>query len=136
MFPRLFVVIAVLSLLLVACSGGGETGSGADGEDSTQRGQALFEKTTLGPNSAPGCLTCHSREPGQTLVGPSLAGVAERADNTVEGQSAEEYLHESIVNPDAQVVAGFSRNIMYKNYGTDLAEGEIKDLVAYLLTLK
>jgi cytochrome c2 len=136
MFPRLFVVIAVLSLLLVACSSGGETGSGAAGEDSTQRGQALFEKTTLGPNSAPGCLTCHSREPGQTLVGPSVAGIAERAGKTVSGQSAEEYLHESIVNPDAQVVDGFSGNIMYGKYGTDLTEGEINDLVAYLMTLK
>lgn len=134
MFRWLFVVFVILSLLLVACGGGGEAGSGAG--NSAQRGQALFEKTTLGPNTAPGCLTCHSREPGQTLVGPSVAGVAERAGNTVSGQSAEEYLHAAIVDPEAHVVEDFSGNIMYGKYATDLTEGEINDLVAYLMTLK
>jgi cytochrome c2 len=136
MYRRILVVTAILCLLLVACSGGGEEGSGSAGENSVQRGQALFEKTTLGPNSAPGCLTCHSREPGQTLVGPSLAGIAERAGTIVSGQSAEEYLHASIVDPNAHVAEGFSGNIMYGKYGNELSEGEVNDLVAYLMTLK
>ena len=48
----------------------------------------------------------------------------------------EEFLHESIVNPDADVAKGFSPGIMYPNYGKELSEQDIADLVAFLMTLK
>jgi cytochrome c len=74
-------------------------------------------------------------QPGQNLVGPSLGGIANVAGQMVSGQSAEEYLHESIVSPDAYVVEGFQSGIMPSNYGTQLSEQQINDLVAYLMTL-
>ncbi len=52
------------------------------------------------------------------------------------GKSAEEFLRESILNPDAVVTEGFTPGVMYQNYGNDLTEQEIDDLVAFLLTLK
>jgi len=75
-------------------------------------------------------------EAGVTLVGPSHAGVAERAGSMVPGLSAEGYLRESIINPDAHVLEGFFPGIMYQEFGEDLSEQEINDLVAFMLTLK
>jgi len=54
----------------------------------------------------------------------------------VPGLSAEGYLRESIINPDAHVLEGFFPGIMYQEFGEDLSEQEINDLVAFMLTLK
>ena len=69
------------------------------------------------------------------MVGPSLAGVKAVASQEVPGQSAEAYLRESIVDPDAHVVEGFSPGVMPSTYGTQLSDEQITDLVAYLMTL-
>jgi cytochrome c553 len=130
----LFVVtLILLGALLAACGGGGGE-SGGDGD--ATRGKEMYNQTVIGPSAAPGCVTCHSLEPGKTLVGPSHAGIAADAETAVEGKSAEEYLKESITTPDAHVTEGFTAGVMYQNYGKDLSEQEINDLVAYMLTLK
>jgi cytochrome c2 len=134
------IVLLLLGLTLVlgACGGGGDTP--ADTTTGTVgnpvRGQNLYEQTVIGRASAPGCVTCHSLEPGVVVVGPSHAGVGSRAATYVAGMSAEEYLHESIVQPDAHIVEGFTPGVMYQNYDTDLNDQEIADLVAYMLTLQ
>jgi mono/diheme cytochrome c family protein len=76
------------------------------------------------------CSACHEVE---DAVGPSLPGMVKEAATRVEGQSAEEYLHESIVDPSAYVVEGFS-DIMPKNYAELFSEAELVDLIAYILT--
>ncbi len=55
--------------------------------------------------AAKGCAGCHG-EPGGAGggIGPNLGGIATRAGSTVAGQSAEEYIHTSIVNPNAYIV--------------------------------
>ena len=70
---------------------------------------------------------------GQTR---SQAGLATRAQTRVAGMSAADYIHQSIVEPNAYVVEPFAEGLMYQNYGTDLTEQEINDLVAYTLTLE
>jgi hypothetical protein len=75
-------------------------------------------------------------EPDVVLVGPSMAGIANRAGSQVSGQSAEDYLRESIVDPDAFVVDGFAAGLMTSTYGSALSEQQIEDLVAYMMTLK
>jgi cytochrome c2 len=133
-FAFLAIAIIFFSTLLVACGGKGSGNGEASGDP--KRGEELYHKTVIGPNAAPGCVTCHSLEPGKTLVGPSHAGVATRAASAVSGVSAEDYLRQSIVNPNAHVTEGFTPGVMYQNYGKDLTEQEINDLVAYLMTLK
>ena len=138
-FWMILVLVLALSLVLAACGGGGEASSetasvGVVGNPA--RGQKLYEQTTIGTASAPGCVTCHSMEPDVVLVGPSHAGVGTRAATYVAGMSAEEYLHESIVTPDAHIVDGFTPGVMYQNFGAELNDQEITDLVAYLITLK
>ena len=75
-------------------------------------------------------------EPGVTLVGPSMAQIGTAADTRVSGQSAEEYLRESIVAPNDFVAEGFAENLMPATYGSELTEEEISDLVSFLLAQK
>lgn len=102
----------------------------ADGEDGDMaagdpaNGEALFAST--------GCTGCHVLE-GDATVGPSLEGIGTTAATRVEGMSAAEYLHESIVAPGEFIVEGYN-NIM-PPYDT-LPEGDLNDIVAYLLTLE
>jgi hypothetical protein len=69
-------------------------------------------------------------------VGPSLAGVPERAATRVRGVSAEDYLRRSILEPDTYVVEGYRPGLMLSVYADELDEGQIEALVAYLLTLE
>jgi nitric oxide reductase subunit C len=91
---------------------------------------------TIGAASAPGCVSCHALDADVVLVGPSHAGIGTRAETAVAGKSAEEYLRESILEPDAEITDGFTMGLMYANYGTDLSDQEVADLVAFLMTLK
>jgi nitric oxide reductase subunit C len=135
----LAALASALLLPLVACGGGDDSSSTTtDGEitSDASRGESLYQQTAIGAASAPGCVTCHSLEPGVQLVGPSHAGIGTRAETAVPGKAAEEYLEESIAEPDAEVTEGFASGVMYQNYKTDLSDAEIADLVAFLMTLK
>ena len=73
---------------------------------------------------------------GETIIiGPSLAGIAGRAANRVEGQSAADYLQLSILRPGDYVVEGFSE-LMPTNFGTTLSGEQLDALLAYLMTLE
>lgn len=97
-------------------------------------GERLFFQA--GPGTNAGCRVCHSVEEGVVLVGPSLAGVATRAQTRVPGLSAEAYLRQSILDPNAYVVEGFAEGQMLTNLGEILTPGQVDDLVAYLLALE
>ncbi|MEN8040709.1 MAG: hydrogenase iron-sulfur subunit [Actinomycetota bacterium] len=103
-------------------------------ESRAERGEALYYETTLGQNT--GCRVCHSLKPDQVVVGPTFDGIGTRAESTVPGLTAEEYLYESIVDPDAYVVDGFEPGVMLPNFSDLLTEEQIGDLVAFLLTLE
>jgi len=93
------------------------------------RGRDLF-------TGSPGnCATCHALEPDVVIVGPSLAGVATRAGERVSGQSAADYLRNSILHPSDFVVPGFP-DVMARSLGDALSGDEINDLIAFLLTLE
>ncbi len=148
MQKRLLVTLLLAAaLILVACGGDGNGGDGATEPagngtvGDAQRGEELYNMTTIADTGASGCTACHSVEPTDdplqpSPVGPSHYGLADRAGDYVEGMSAEEYIRQSIVEPDAHVVEGFQPGIMYQNYADDLSEEQINDLVAYLLTLE
>ncbi len=104
-----------------------------------EAGKALFNQPVFQSSGgfASGCYTCHYVEASRgNFTGPNLAGVGSRAATTVSGQSAEEYLHTSIVKPNEYVVQGFVAGLMPQNYGEVLTEEQINNLVAYLLTLQ
>lgn len=110
------------------------TGEGSPfSSDAPLSGEAMWQQQVF--DAAPGCVACHSLEPDVTIVGPSLAGVSGRAGQRVSGQSAADYLRESIVSPDAYVVDGFTAGVMYQNYETALTEEQIEALISFLLSL-
>jgi cytochrome c2 len=82
------------------------------------------------------CASCHSLTPDVVVVGPSLAGMGARAASHRPGYSAELYIYESITNPGAYVMNGFSDGLMPKNFKDILTPQQIADLVAYLSSLK
>lgn len=81
------------------------------------------------------CGSCHSTSPDVVIVGPSLAGVASRADQRVPEQDGRTYLYTSILRPNAFVVAGFEQ-LMPENFGKTLTGEEVDAVVAYLQTLE
>jgi len=90
-------------------------------------GEALFRGDAA-------CYACHSLEPGVDGAGPSLAGLAARAATTKPDTAAEAYILESIVNPDAHIVTGFSHGVMPPNFGHRLSQQQLADLTAFLMT--
>jgi hypothetical protein len=96
----------------------------------------LYQQTVIGTANSTGCITCHSLEPGVTLVGPSHATIGAEAETRVPGLSAEEFLRQSIIDPNEQIADGFTVGMMYSNYERELSPQEIEDLVAYMLTLR
>lgn len=129
------VVLVLSAMALTACGGGAPEGPVvADAAN----GEALYNRATLGKKSAEGCVSCHNFDAseGDETSAPYTVGTATKAESRVPGLSAEEYILESIVNPDAYLVDGFVAGVMYQSWGEDLSEQEIADIVAYLLTLK
>jgi ferredoxin/cytochrome c2 len=102
--------------------------------DPAEAGRSIFSETALGTNA--GCRICHSLDAGRDLVGPSLAGVGTRAGSTVSGLNAEEYLRQSIVDPDAYVVPGYPAGQMLAGLGDVLPPEDLDSLIAFLLTLE
>lgn len=121
---------ALLALVLVAAACGG--GSPDAGDGITPSGEDLFAERVIGTN--PGCITCHSLEPGVVLLGPSLAAIGLDAAGRVAGQDARTYLRNSIVEPDSFVVDGFETGRMPDDWATRLSETEVDALIDYLLT--
>lgn len=105
-------------------------------------GEALFR------TAVPTCQACHSMAPGVNLAGPSLAGLEAffdriKASGEYKGKAttAEEFIRESIVEPSAFLHPGpmysaEGTSFMPTNYGQDLTEEQIDQLVAYLISFK
>lgn len=97
-------------------------------------GRRLYNEQDLGTNV--GCSLCHSLEKDVNKVGPSFYGLATRAETTVPGLTAEQYIRQSILVPNAHLVEGYPPDQMVQDYETRLTPQQIDDLVAFLLTLE
>lgn len=98
--------------------------------------------------AVPVCTACHSLQPGVQLAGPSMAGMAERAEQTLaspdytgNATDVEGYIRESIIAPSAYLVPGdmFSASgvsFMPDTYANDLSDEQVDQLVAFLLSMK
>jgi cytochrome c1 len=85
-----------------------------------------------------GCAACHSAG-GASGVGPTWKGIAGSTATFTDGSTAvrdDAYLRDSIANPDAKVVRGFTPGIMPKTFGTSLTPAQIDALIEYMKTLK
>ena len=101
-----------------------------------ENGKVLFE--TFQERAGPGyaCSNCHSVDSEEKLTGPGLLNVKARAAARVDGQSAAEYIYNSIIDTNAYLVEGFEADVMPHNWAEIYSRLEIFDIVAYLLTLE
>jgi cytochrome c oxidase subunit 2 len=82
------------------------------------------------------CMACHTID-GSPGMGPTLAGIYGKRQKLVDGREVVvdiPYLRRSLIDPQADVVPGFSAQML--NYKDVLSEKEIAAVVAYLRTLK
>jgi cytochrome c oxidase subunit 2 len=73
-----------------------------------------------------GCAACHTLAEANATgtIGPNL-------DEVLKGKDAA-FIHESIVDPDAEIAPGYSKGLMPGSFGTSLSPKQIDDLVALL----
>jgi cytochrome c oxidase subunit 2 len=97
--------------------------------DPALRGQQLAQQY--------GCTNCHSID-GSENIGPTWLNLYQSEVELSDGSSViadDNYLKTSIVNPNLQVVAGYSANIM-PNFGDLLDQTAVEALVSYIITIK
>lgn len=144
---RVYGACLVLLVFLVSCTSSGKN---------SPREQAVVASSTatleLAPNLSPSergeilfgqfqssagfsCSACHLTSSERRLVGPGLKNVRLRAVGYEVTDSAEDYLRESILHPEAYIVEGYPENVMPRIYGQFLSESQVNDLIAYLLSL-
>lgn len=100
-----------------------------DENDPLSRGQKVFAES--------GCSGCHTIEGLSTgVVGPNLTQIGATATTRIDGVAAEDYIRQSILDPNAYVVESFAADLMPKDFGTKLTEEQIADLVAFLASQK
>jgi cytochrome c2 len=130
------LLVSLLLFFITACTDQSETAKKMiEPINLVAQGKALFNQKHLGKDKVIGCVLCHSIEAGQVIIGPSLAGLSQRAAHLVKGETAEQYIRNAIINPDAYIVEGFTPAVMLSNFAEALSKDEIEALVAYLMTL-
>ena len=116
----------------VAPSSGGQSVAGGS------PGAVLFA-------GAGGCAACHTIDGvSQGVLGPPLNGIGSAAANRISGYSAEEYIKESIVEPDAYTAGAadglpqdYQEGLMAATMaGITLSDEDVEILVEYLLSLQ
>lgn len=113
--------VAVVAAVTAACGETPEQSAPATPEEGRDVAEEL------------GCFSCHSTD-GSRRVGPTWQGLwgseVELADGTTV-TADEEYIRTSILDPDAQQVAGFG---VMPDF--DVSESELEALVAYIRSLE
>jgi mono/diheme cytochrome c family protein len=134
--------LTAVALLIAAC-GDTVTATTSDSPSQTtvdgdpERGRQIWADATDVMDRP--CSACHSIDGTEPTTypphnAPSWLGISERAGSTVPGVSAEMYLRESILDPGAYVVEGYTSH-MPEGYKFLLSEDDVNDLTAFLLTL-
>jgi cytochrome c551/c552 len=98
-------------------------GAAAGGAPTGANGKALFVSN--------GCNGCHTFKPAGAngKVGPDLDKLPQEAQGA--GKPLEEFIRESIVNPDAYVAPGYQKGVMPTTFSS-LPAAQIDDLVTFL----
>jgi cytochrome c oxidase subunit II len=118
-----------------AGQGGEETGGEetTGGEGTTGGGEAggaqELGRTTFADS---GCGGCHAFEPAGTdaQVGPALDDLGSAAETA--GKPVDEFIRESIVDPNAVVADGYQPGVMPETFAETLSPEALDALVAYL----
>ncbi len=116
------------TVTVVATPAGGQT-AGSGGQPPQLKGDALGAQLFVSgkpDTGAIGCGSCHTMKAAGTsgTIGPNLD-----KELTADPASA---TRESIVDPNKEIIPGYSANVMPTNYGTELTKPELDALVNYV----
>jgi cytochrome c oxidase subunit 2 len=153
----LVAIVAAMSLGAVACGGGEEPTDTpttnptpslppTGGTPTPQAGTPQPTGTGTAPSpqegqqvaQSAGCLACHTVD-GSPSVGPTWQGLFGSTETLADGSTVqvdEQYLHESIVDPNAKIVEGFAPGLMPQDYEQSLTEQEIQAIIEYIKSLQ
>lgn len=84
-----------------------------------------------------GCVACHATD-SKRLVGPGWGGLYNSKVSLADGSTVtadDAYLKESILQPNAKIVAGYPKGVM-PAYDKLLKDDEVNAMVAYLRTME
>lgn len=105
------------------------------GDDTGRLASAGLAQAKTGDQifTAAGCAGCHKFGPAGSngTIGPSLDQLKTEAGRMEPGKSAEEYIRESLENPNAFIVKGFGPSM--PSFKGRLTDAQIKALIDYLL---
>lgn len=130
-FVPLAMFFSALALALAMAGCGGEetvtptpdTVVGSVAQPTVPEGDAAAGKAVF---ASAGCGSCH------TLAAAGASGqVGPNLDEVLKGKD-EQFIYDSIVNPDAEIAKGFQPGIMPKTYDEQLDDKQLGDLVAFL----
>lgn len=100
----------------------------ADGQSLAECGAVQFQRN--------GCNACHAVVPDQVIVGPSMHGLFGTERAFADGTSAfadENYIRQSMMEPNSQVVAGYPAAMPV--FAGRLDDEQINAIVAYIQSL-
>jgi cytochrome c oxidase subunit 2 len=91
----------------------------------SQAGAAVFKNN--------GCGACHTLQAAGATgkVGPDLDQLPAEAQRA--GKPLDQFIRESIVDPDAYIEKGYPKNVMPKTFGSALSKQQLDALVQYLV---
>lgn len=101
--------------------------------DESEETFAEFGQRTFGEA---GCTACHSTD-GSRLVGPTLSNLYNGSVELTTGETVaadENYLRDSIMDPQAQVVAGYPPSM--PTYAGRLSDQQVDGLIEYIKSLQ
>ena len=153
------LALAIAALVVAGCSGGSVSGwpGAAVGTDLPQTdpdapvGTDLSQPLPLGDaqagrrwSQAHDCEGCHANLPVGPLwqpddapvIGKRAAAAIKQPDYDGQATTAEQYLLEAIVAPEAYVAPEWPAGVMPNGYHRLLSRQEAADMIAYLLSLK
>jgi cytochrome c5 len=149
-YPRLIFVLASAAVILIAACGGAAPAPTAT-TAAPQATTAPVATTAPSPDNGGGdgdgealflgkgiCYTCHIIEGvSEGLIGPDLTHIGTDAATRRPGVSAQDYITESIREPEAFVAEGIERatpGLMTTAITANLSDSEVNALVEFLLT--
>ena len=115
---------------------GGQTGGAASAGSASGPGGMEAGGAQLAQEQ--GCTNCHAA-PGQMARAPSWVGLYNSKQKLADGGQVvanDAYLRESILNPNAKIVSGYSNPSIMPPYQGLLSEDQVLQLVSYIKALK
>ena len=123
---RPWIIATAVSLAVAGLGACAQRGVDVELSEAGARGQELYQQS--------GCAGCHGRA-GEGGVGPVLAGIADTERPLLDGTTVladQAYLVRSIMEPNAQLVDGYSLRMP----SNDLSRAEVDDIIAFIRELE